>query len=90
SDIVISTVGRAKVVQHRMIKEGVVVIDVGISKSWTDKAVTSKRCFLGDVDFDEVKLVARWITPVSGGVSRITVACLVSNLLELARQRQKK
>ncbi|CAF1685572.1 unnamed protein product, partial [Rotaria magnacalcarata] len=78
SDIVISTVGRAKVVQHRMIKEGVVVIDVGISKSWTDKAVT------------KVKLVARWITPVSGGVSRITVACLVSNLLELARQRQKK
>ncbi|CAF4690639.1 unnamed protein product [Rotaria socialis] len=89
ADLVISAVGRAKLVQHCMIKEGAVVIDVGISKSWTDKAVANKKCFVGDVDFDEVKRVARWITPVPGGVGPITVACLVSNLLELARQRQK-
>ncbi|CAF1556380.1 unnamed protein product [Rotaria sordida] len=89
ADIVISAVGRPKVVTHRMIKEGAIVIDIGISKSWTDKAVMHNRRFVGDVDFDEVKRIARWITPVPGGVGRVTVACLISNLLELARQRKK-
>ncbi|CAF4626054.1 unnamed protein product [Rotaria sp. Silwood1] len=89
ADIIVSAVGRPKLVTHRMIKEGAIVIDVGISKSWTDKAVMHNKRFVGDVDFDEVKRIARWITPVPGGVGRVTVACLISNLLELARQRKK-
>jgi len=89
ADIVVSAVGHPKLVTHRMIKEGAIVIDVGISKSWTDKAVMNKKLFVGDVDFDEVKLVARWITPVPGGVGPVTVACLISNLLKLARQRRQ-
>ncbi len=85
-----------------MIKEGAIVIDVGISKSMTP--IKTKR-FVGDVDFDgeflqsffsmiinytylEVQRVARWITPVPGGVGPVTVACLISNLLKLAQQRK--
>ena len=71
-----------------MIKEGAVVIDVGISRSWTDRAVKANRPFVGDVDSD-VKHAARWITPVPGGVGPVTVACLISNLLKLARQRKQ-
>ncbi len=41
-----------ELVTHRMIKEGAIVIDVGISKSWTDKAVMKNKRFVGDVDFD--------------------------------------
>jgi len=41
-----------ELVTHRMIKEGAIVIDVGISKSWTDKAVMNNKRFVGDVDFD--------------------------------------
>jgi 5,10-methylene-tetrahydrofolate dehydrogenase/methenyl tetrahydrofolate cyclohydrolase len=41
-----------ELVTHRMIKEGAIVIDVGISKSWTDKAVMKNKQFVGDVDFD--------------------------------------
>ena len=96
-----------ELVTHRMIKENAIVIDVGISKSSTDKAVTKNKRFVGDVDFDgiflrvffllmiddvdylEVKRVARWITPVPGGVGPVTVACLISNLLKLARQRRQ-
>ncbi|CAF1375971.1 unnamed protein product [Adineta steineri] len=89
ADIIISAVGRPKLVTYRMVKEGAIVIDVGISKSWTDKAVVSNKRFVGDVDFDEVKRIARWVTPVPGGVGAVTVACLISNLLKLARQRKQ-
>jgi 5,10-methylene-tetrahydrofolate dehydrogenase/methenyl tetrahydrofolate cyclohydrolase len=41
-----------ELVTHRMIKEGAIVIDVGISKSWTDKVVMKNKQFVGDVDFD--------------------------------------
>ncbi|UJR09776.1 hypothetical protein I4U23_014003 [Adineta vaga] len=89
ADVIISAVGRSKLVTQRMVKENAVVIDVGISKSWTDKAIAKNKQFVGDVDFDEVKRVARWITPVPGGVGPVTVACLISNLLKLARHRRQ-
>ena len=89
-----------------MVKKDAIVIDVGISKSCTDKAVAQNKHFVGDVDFHgqfhlyirsqfhhflvlDVQRVARWITPVPGGVGPVTIACLISNLLRLARHRRQ-
>ena len=71
ADIVIAACGQPKMVKKEWIKEGAVVIDVGITK--VDGQL------LGDVDFDEVKEVARAITPVPGGVGPMTVAMLLQN-----------
>jgi 5,10-methylene-tetrahydrofolate dehydrogenase/methenyl tetrahydrofolate cyclohydrolase len=49
-----------ELVTHRMIKEGAIVIDVGISKSWTDKAVMKNKRFVGDVDFDGMFFFFFW------------------------------
>ena len=79
ADIVIAAAGRAKLVKGDMIKAGATVIDVGINRSAEGKLV-------GDVDFDAVKPVAGAISPVPGGVGRMTVAMLVSNTV-LAAER---
>ncbi len=74
-DIVISAVGRGqKLVTAEMVKDGAVVIDVGIN---TD----SENNLVGDVDFEEVSKKASLITPVPGGVGPMTVAMLLSNLV---------
>lgn len=75
-DIVISAVGKPKLVTAAMVKRGAVVIDVGISTDQgTDKLV-------GDVDFENVKKKASLITPVPGGVGPMTVAMLMKNLVQ--------
>ncbi|CAF0883786.1 unnamed protein product [Adineta ricciae] len=89
ADVIVSAVGRPKLITQRMVKKDAIVIDVGISKSWTDKAVAQNKQFVGDVDFHDVQRVARWITPVPGGVGQVTIACLISNLLRLARHRRQ-
>lgn len=71
ADILISAVGKQNVVTKDMVKEGACVIDVGIQRI-NDKLT-------GDVDFDEVKQVAGYITPVPGGVGPMTVACMLEN-----------
>jgi methylenetetrahydrofolate dehydrogenase (NADP+)/methenyltetrahydrofolate cyclohydrolase len=63
-----------------MVKPGAAVIDVGINRSPDGKLV-------GDVDFEEVRQVAGWITPVPGGVGPMTVAMLMRNTLESALRR---
>jgi len=73
ADILIAAVGRAKMITADMVKEGAVVIDVGINR--TDEGL------VGDVDFDGVKDKASWITPVPGGVGLMTIACLMENTL---------
>lgn len=73
ADILVVTAGRAKMVGADMVKEGAVVIDVGMD---TDP-VTGKLC--GDVDFDAVAPKAGAITPVPGGVGPMTIACLMEN-----------
>jgi methylenetetrahydrofolate dehydrogenase (NADP+)/methenyltetrahydrofolate cyclohydrolase len=74
-DIVISAVGQSKLVTADMIKEGAVVIDVGMNRdSETGKLV-------GDVDFENVSKKASLITPVPGGVGPMTVAMLMTNLV---------
>ena len=74
ADILISAVGKAKLITEDMVKEGVVVIDVGINR------VNGK--LEGDVDFENVQKKASHITPVPGGVGALTVAMLLSNILK--------
>ncbi len=80
-DIVIATVGKAKLVTADMVKDGAVVIDVGTN-------VNSNGKLVGDVDFENVKAKASLITPVPGGVGPMTVAMLLSNLVRAAEMRQ--
>ena len=74
ADILISAVGKAKLITEDMVKEGAVVIDVGINR------VNGK--LEGDVDFENVQKKASHITPVPGGVGALTVAMLLSNVLK--------
>ena len=77
ADILIVAVGKSKLVAADMIKPGAVVVDVGINRD-----ENGKLC--GDVDFDNAKEVAGWITPVPGGVGPMTVASLMWNTMEAA------
>ncbi len=74
ADIIVAAVGKPKLVKKNMVKKGAVVIDVGINRLANGKVV-------GDVDFENVKKVAGFITPVPGGVGPMTVACLLENVL---------
>ena len=88
-DIVIAALGVAEFVTADMIKEGAVVIDVGITRVKSD---TSKNGFklLGDVQFDEVAPKCSYITPVPGGVGPMTMVSLMKNTLKAARRRSAK
>ena len=81
ADILISCVGKANFITEKMVKEGSVVIDVGITRS--------EFGLCGDVKFDEVAPKTKYITPVPGGVGPMTVAMLGSNVLK-AYYMQKK
>lgn len=82
ADILIAAVGRAKFVTADMVKEGAVVIDVGMNRP-TD----GKLC--GDVDFDAVEPICSAITPVPGGVGPMTIATLMQNTLTAAKATLK-
>jgi len=85
ADILIAAVGRANVITGDMLKEGVVVIDVGVNR--IDAPDTEKGYKLvGDVDFDSAKEFASAITPVPGGVGPMTIAMLLANTLQAAKQ----
>ncbi len=83
ADILIAAVGRAKTVTADMVKPGAVVIDVGVNRI-PDETKKSGFHLEGDVDFNEVKEVASFITPVPGGVGPMTIAMLIYNTLEAA------
>lgn len=82
ADILVVATGRPKMITADMVKKGAAVIDVGINR-----LPDGKLC--GDVDFESVKEVAGWITPVPGGVGPMTITMLLQNTLEAA-QRQSK
>ena len=85
ADIVIGAIGRPEYVKADMVKEGAVVIDVGINR--VDAPGTEKGFKLvGDVAFDEVKEKAAAITPVPGGVGPMTIAMLMKNTLTAAKE----
>ncbi len=81
ADILIAAIGSPKFVKGNMVKEGVVVIDVGINRM-EDKSSTKGYYLIGDVDFDEVAKKSSYITPVPGGVGPMTVAMLLKNTYE--------
>ena len=82
ADILVAAVGRANFVTADMVKEGAVVIDVGINR-----LNNGKLC--GDVDFSDVEPKASFITPVPGGVGPMTIATLMKNTLTAAKKQNK-
>ena len=82
ADVIVAAVGKRNVLTAGMVKPGAVVIDVGMNRN--DEG---KLC--GDVDFDGVKEVAGWITPVPGGVGPMTIAMLLVNTLESTERSLK-
>lgn len=76
ADILVVAIGKAKFITADMVKDGAVVIDVGINRD-----ENGKLC--GDVDFNSVEPKASWITPVPGGVGPVTVAELLKNTIKL-------
>ena len=76
ADILISAIGKPKFVTADMVKEGAVVIDVGINR--TEKGL------VGDVDFENVSKKSSYITPVPGGVGPMTIAMLMNNVIKAA------
>ncbi|MEE9363274.1 MAG: tetrahydrofolate dehydrogenase/cyclohydrolase catalytic domain-containing protein [Cellulophaga sp.] len=85
ADIVISALGVPKFLKAEMVKEGAVIIDVGITRV-PDETKKSGYAIVGDVDFENVSKKASFITPVPGGVGPMTIAMLLKNTL-LARER---
>jgi methylenetetrahydrofolate dehydrogenase (NADP+) / methenyltetrahydrofolate cyclohydrolase len=81
ADILIAAMGSPKFVKGNMVKEGVVVIDVGINRIEDNTASKGYR-LVGDVDFDEVSKKSSYITPVPGGVGPMTIAMLLKNTFE--------
>ncbi|RQO45780.1 bifunctional methylenetetrahydrofolate dehydrogenase/methenyltetrahydrofolate cyclohydrolase FolD [Variovorax sp. KBW07] len=82
ADVVVAAVGKLNLLTADMVKPGAVVIDVGMNRKADGKLA-------GDVDFDGVKEVASWITPVPGGVGPMTRAMLLVNTLEAAERAAK-
>lgn len=82
ADILISAIGKPKFVTANMVKEGTVVIDVGINRLETG--------IVGDVDFEEVSKKASHITPVPGGVGPMTIAMLLNNVVIAAKGLEEK
>ena len=79
ADILVSSIGRAEYINSEYVKNGGVVIDVGTNRNGEGKLV-------GDVDFNSVKDIAGYITPVPGGVGPMTIACLFDNLIEMYKR----
>jgi methylenetetrahydrofolate dehydrogenase (NADP+)/methenyltetrahydrofolate cyclohydrolase len=82
ADIIIAAMGRPKAITADMVKEGVVVIDVGVNQIGTTPE--GKRILVGDSDFEAIKEKAKAITPVPGGVGPMTVTMLMANTVRAA------
>ena len=83
ADVVISAIGQSKFVKADMVKDGAVVIDVGINRGKDGKLT-------GDVDFENVEKKASYITPVPGGVGPMTIAMLMNNVIKAAKEQSKE
>ncbi|OAN62559.1 bifunctional 5,10-methylene-tetrahydrofolate dehydrogenase/5,10-methylene-tetrahydrofolate cyclohydrolase [Balneola sp. EhC07] len=85
ADILIVAAGQPHLVKAEMVKEGAVIVDVGINRV-ADETSEKGYKLVGDVDFESVKKKASWITPVPGGVGPMTVAMLMKNTLLAAKK----
>ena len=82
ADIIVAAIGKKEFLKGEMVKEGAVVIDVGINRGDDGK-------LKGDVEFDAVSKKASYITPVPGGVGPMTIAMLMSNVVKAAKEQNK-
>ena len=80
ADILVAAIGKPKFITSDMVKEGAVVIDIGINRT--------ENGLVGDVDFDTIKEIASYITPVPGGVGPMTIAMLIENTYLCALRRE--
>ena len=83
ADIIISAIGQSKFVKADMIKDGAVIIDVGINRGEDGKLT-------GDVDFENVEKKASYITPVPGGVGPMTIAMLMNNVIKATKEQHNE
>ncbi len=79
ADIIVACAGQARMITAAHVKPGAAVVDVGISRT--------EAGLVGDVDFDAVKEIAGWVTPMPGGTGPMTIACLMENTLNAARMQ---
>jgi methylenetetrahydrofolate dehydrogenase (NADP+)/methenyltetrahydrofolate cyclohydrolase len=86
ADILIAAMGSPRTITAEMVKQGAVVVDVGINRI-PDLGTKSGYRLVGDVDFEKVKDIASKITPVPGGVGPMTIAMLVSNTVRSFKMR---
>jgi len=86
ADVLIPAAGVPGLITSEMVSKGALVVDVGVNRV-KDEAGKSKT--VGDVDFETVKAVAGWISPVPGGVGPMTVAVLLYNVIEVAEERAR-
>ena len=82
ADVIIAAIGKSKFVTEDMVKEGAVVIDIGINRGEDGKLT-------GDVDFENVEKKASYITPVPGGVGPMTIAMLMNNVIKATKEQYK-
>jgi len=84
ADVLIPAAGVAGLITQDMVRPGALVVDVGVNRVSDE---TGKSKTVGDVDFEVVKSIAGWISPVPGGVGPMTVSVLLHNVIEVAEQR---
>jgi methylenetetrahydrofolate dehydrogenase (NADP+)/methenyltetrahydrofolate cyclohydrolase len=89
ADILIAAIGRANFVKAEHVRDGAVVVDVGINRVDDAKSERGYR-LVGDVDFAEVSEKAAAITPVPGGVGPMTIAMLMANTVKACRQQSSR
>jgi methylenetetrahydrofolate dehydrogenase (NADP+)/methenyltetrahydrofolate cyclohydrolase len=82
ADIIISAIGKGKFIKGEMIKEGVIIIDAGTSED--------NGAVVGDVDLESIMNIASYVSPTPGGVGPVTVAMLLSNVLQVAKEKINK
>ncbi|MDX2234264.1 MAG: bifunctional methylenetetrahydrofolate dehydrogenase/methenyltetrahydrofolate cyclohydrolase FolD [Hyphomonadaceae bacterium] len=88
ADILVPAIGRPAFVQGDWVKEGAIVLDVGINRAPAPEKGPGKTRIVGDVDFEAAAMRAGWITPVPGGVGPMTIACLLRNTVLAACARR--
>ncbi len=85
ADIVVAAIGKKNFITADMVREGAIVIDVGINRENSTQTKSGYKLY-GDVDFEQVAPKASWITPVPGGVGLMTIVGLLKNTLEAAKK----
>ncbi|TBR19530.1 MAG: bifunctional methylenetetrahydrofolate dehydrogenase/methenyltetrahydrofolate cyclohydrolase FolD [Chitinophagaceae bacterium] len=88
ADIIIAALGKPAFVKADMVKQGAIVVDVGITRV-VDASKKSGYKLLGDVDFENVSSLCSWITPVPGGVGPMTIAALLKNTFQSCKQKNE-